>query len=58
MYVPRKSGRPSLSEQLAGLASNSELITAGIKQSLVKGDDTGKEAASLLVLCERFVVGR
>lgn len=58
LFEPRKSGRPSLSEQLAGLSAKSETITAGIKQSLIKGDDDGKEAAKLLCQCDRFVVGR
>jgi hypothetical protein len=58
LFEPRKSGRPSLSEQLAGLSAKTETITAGIKQSLVKGEDDGKEAAKLLCQCDRFVVGR
>lgn len=59
LFEPRKSGRPSLSDQLAGLSAKSESITKGIKQSLVKGgEDTGKEAAKLLCQCDRFVVGR
>jgi len=58
LFEPRKSGRPSLSDQLAALGSKTEAVTKGIKQSLVKGEDLGKETALVLCQCDRFVVGR
>ena len=57
LFEPRKSGRPSLSDQLASFSAKTESVTAGIKQSLVKGEDLGKETAKLLAQCDRFVVG-